>query len=257
MTRPQAGFSIVELLVSMLLSSMVILAVVGVYSGSRESYTTQDEVGRLQENIRIGSSIVERTVRQGNYKRFPAPRDQNPMLVAAFSFVPITGADGTGTVPGTSDMIEVRFNGSTDFATATPDGVVVDCMGTSVASTVQSNNRFMVRVDGTGRPWLNCSTDGGVTWTPLIPDVEAMEILYGIYTSENRSVTSFVTWSAVTDPSRVVAVKIHMLYRSSAEAGVAPSTRTYPLAERTYGPFNDRFLRHATESTIVMRSVAL
>lgn len=256
-TGEERGFSLIELLISMLLSSMVIMAVVGVYTGSRESYTTQDEVGRLQENMRIGSGIVERTVRQGNYKRFPAPRDQNPMLVAAFSFVAVTGADGTGTTPGNSDMLEVRFNGSTDFASATPDGVVVDCMGASVASTVQSNNRFMVRVDVDGRPWLNCSTDGGLNWTPLIPDVEALEVLYGLYTSENRSVTNFVPWNAVTDPTRVVAIKVHMLYRSNAEAGVAPSARTYQLAERSYGPYSDRFLRNATEATIVMRSVAL
>jgi type IV pilus assembly protein PilW len=253
----QAGFSIIELLISMVLSALVILAVVGIYSGSRESYTTQDEVGRLQENMRIGGSIVERTIRQGNYKRFPAPRDQNPMLVAAFSFVPIAGADGGSTTPGDSDMVEISFNGSTDSVSATPDGVVVDCMGASVAATVQSRNRFLVRVDGDGRPWLNCSTDGGTSWVALIPDVEAMEVLYGIYSSESRSVTNFVTWDAVTDPARVVAVKIHLLYRSNAQAGVVASSRTYQLAERTYGPYADRFLRSSTESTIVIRSVAL
>lgn len=253
----EAGFSVIELLISMVLASLVILAVMGLYSGSRESYTTQDEVGRLQENMRIGNSIVERTVRQGNYKRFPAPRDQNPMLVAAFSFVPVDGADGSGTTPGNSDMVEVRFNGSTDVATAAPDGVVVDCLGAAVGATVQSRNRFLVRVDGEGRPWLNCSTDGGTTWTALIPDVEAMEVLYGVFSSENRSVTNFVPWDGVTDPARVVAIKVHLLYRSNAEAAVAPSTQTYRLAERTYGPFGDRFLRSATESTIVIRSVAL
>jgi type IV pilus assembly protein PilW len=253
----QDGFSVIELLISMVLASLVILAVMGLYTGSRETYTTQDEVGRLQENMRIGNSIVERTIRQGNYKRFPAPRDQNPMLVAAFSFVPVEGADGTGTTPGTSDSVEVRFNGSTDPVAAVADGVVVDCLGASVAATAQSRNRFMVRVDGEGRPWLNCSTDGGTTWTPLIPDVEAMEVLYGVFSSENRSVTNFVTWAGVTDPARVVAIKVHLLYRSNAQAAAVPSTQTYRLAERTYGPFGDRFLRSATESTIVIRSVAL
>jgi type IV pilus assembly protein PilW len=179
------------------------------------------------------------------------------MLVAAFSFVPVQGSNGTGTAPGASDMVEVRFNGSTDVTAGAPDGVVVDCLGVSVGADVQSNNRFMVRVDGEGRPWLNCSTDGGATWVPLIPDVEAMEILYGVFTSENRSVTNFVPWDAVTDPARVVAIKVHLLYRSSAEAAVVPSTQTYQLAERSYGPFTDRFLRSATESTIVIRSVAL
>ncbi len=257
LARRQAGFSVIELLISMVLASLVILAVMGLYTGSRESYVTQDEVGRLQENMRIGNSIVERTIRQGNYKRFPAPRDQNPMLVAAFSFVPVAGADGTGTTPGSSDMVEIRFNGSTDPAAAAADGVVVDCLGASVLASDVSRNRFLVRVDGEGRPWLNCSTDGGATWTPLIPDVEAMEVLYGVFSSENRSVTNFVQWSAVTDPARVVAIKVHLLYRSNAEAAVVPSTQTYQLAERSYGPFADRFLRSATESTVVIRSVAL
>lgn len=253
----QRGFSIIELLISLVLSSLVILAVVGLYSGSRESYTTQEEVGRLHENMRIGNGIIERTIRQGNYKRFPAPRDQNPMLVAAFSFVPVTGADGGSTTPGDSDMVEVRFNGSNDPTTALADGVVVDCLGAPVRSIDVSINRFRVQVDGDGRPWLNCSIDSGATWTPLIPDVEAMEVLYGVYTSENRSVTNFITWAGVTDPARVVAIKVHLLYRSNTEAGVAASAQTYQLAEQTYGPFTDRFLRSATESTIVIRSVAL
>lgn len=253
----QRGFSIIELMISLVLSSLVILAVVGIYSGSRETYTTQDEVGRLHENMRIGNSIVERTIRQGNYKRFPAPRDQNPMLVAAFSFTAVDGADGGSTTPGDSDMVEISFNGSSVAATGDADGVVVNCLGAAVRADEQSRNRFQVRLDGDGRPWLNCSNDGGTTWTPLIPDVEAMEVLYGVYTSENRSVTRFVTWEDVTDPSRVVAIKVHLLYRSNAEAAVAPSTQSYTLAERTYGPFDDRFLRSVTEFTTVIRSVAL
>jgi type IV pilus assembly protein PilW len=253
----QRGFSIIELMISLVLSSLVILAVVGIYSGSRETYTTQDEVGRLHENMRIGNSIVERTIRQGSYKRFPAPRDQNPMLVAAFSFTAVAGADGGSTTPGDSDAVEISFNGSSVAATGDPDGVVVNCLGAAVRADEQSRNRFQVRLDADGRPWLNCSNDGGTTWTPLIPDVEAMEVLYGVYTSENRSVTSFVKWGDVTDPSRVVAIKVHLLYRSNTEAAVAPSTQSYALAERTYGPFGDRFLRSVTESTIVIRSVAL
>ncbi len=253
----QRGFSLVELLISMLISSLVVLAVVGVYTGSRESYTTQDEVGRLHENMRIGNAIVERTLRQGNHKQFPTPRDQNPMLVAAFSFVPIAGADGTGTAPGASDAVEISYNGSTDAATALADGLVVDCLGASVTSATQSRNRFQVRPEADGRPWLACSTDGGTTWTPLIPDVEAMEVLYGLYSSENRSVTSFVPWTAVTDPLRVVALKIHLLYRSNNEVAAAPSPLTYTLAERVYGPYSDRFLRSLSEMTIVIRSVAL
>ena len=56
-SRRTRGFSIVELMVSLALSSFVILAVVGIYSGSRESYTAQDEISRLHENVRIGVGL--------------------------------------------------------------------------------------------------------------------------------------------------------------------------------------------------------
>ena len=117
--------------------------------------------------MRIGNGLVERTIRQGNYKRIPAPRDQNPMLVAAFSFAPLLGADGTST-----DRRRQRLGGGAlqrqhrPAVATVADGVVVDCLGASVAATTQSRNRFAVRVDGEGRPWLSCSTDGGTTWAP-------------------------------------------------------------------------------------------
>ncbi|MGE0803060.1 MAG: PilW family protein [Lautropia sp.] len=255
-TGRQRGFSLVELMVSLVLASLVILGVIGVYSSSRETFVTQDDLGRMQESMRIGNGIVERTLRQGSFRQIPLQRDQNPLLLAAFGFVPVTGIEGAGTTIGQSDTVEIVYNGSTDPATATADGGIVDCLGASVAGNVQSRNRFQVRVDA-GRPWLACSTDGGATWTNLVPDVEAMEVQYGIYSSENRSVTNYVTWSNVADPLRVVALRVHLLYRSATEVGVAQSPRTYQLGEQLYGPFPDRFLRSASEATIVIRSVAL
>ena len=153
--------------------------VMGFYTGSRESYTTQDEVGR---------PAGEHADRQ-QHRRTHHPARQLQAVSGAARPEPDAGrrlqfraGRGRGRRrhhPGTSDMVEVRFNGSTDPATAVADGIVVDCMGAAVAATVQSRNRFMVRVDAAGRPWLNCY-DSGATWTALIPDVEAMEVLYGI-----------------------------------------------------------------------------
>jgi len=258
-TRSARGFSLVELMIAMALSGFVMLVVVALYSQSRETYTHQEELGRLQENVRVGMGIIERTVRQGNYKQIPAARDQNPLLVEAFSFQQLRGSDGGGSA---NDWFQITFNGSsiTPFVPAeTADGAIVDCLGQPVRASDTRNNRFQVSVDANGRSWLGCSRPGATApgFVGLIPDVEAMEVLYGQYTDESRTVASFQPWSAAIEPARVVALRIAMLYRSAAELAPAPSSTTYDLAGRTLGPFNDRFIRIPIETTIVIRSTAM
>ena len=84
-----------------------------------------------------------------------------------------------------------------------------------------------------------------------------MEIVYGVYADETRTV-AIVHQLERGDRSgagrRLAPV---LLFRSAAEVAPATSATTYPLAERTYGPFNDRFLRTQVESTIVIRSMAM
>ncbi|MGE0310381.1 MAG: PilW family protein [Lautropia sp.] len=252
-----SGFSIVELMVSLALSSFVILAVVGIYSGSRESYSTQDEISRLHENVRIGVGLIERTLRQGNYKRIPILRDQNLVLVQAFSFAPVAGTDGGGAA---SDTLELVYNGN-DQPTVPPsaDGTIVDCVGEAVGADVQSRNRFSIQSIA-GRPWLGCTRPNHPTNTafvPLIPDVEAMQVLYGTYSDESRTASNFVPWSAAIDPMRVVAIRLHLLFRSSEPIAPAPSNKVYTLAGEAYGPYTDRFVRTTVETTVVIRSAAM
>ena len=255
----QRGFSLVELMIALVLTGFVILVVVSLYQNARETYTHQDALARLQENVRIGMGLVERTIRQGNYKRIPAARDQNPLLVEAFSFQQLRGGDGG---EEGSDWIQITYHGSNRLPPdpdEPADGAIVDCLGQGVPADVASNNRFEIKTADDGRRWLSCSRPGSDApgSIALIPDVEALEILYGIYADESRTVTNFVPWSSSVEPSRVVAIRIGMLFRSSEPIAPAPSSATYELGGQTLGPFNDRFIRMPVESTIVIRSTAM
>ena len=255
----QRGFSMVELMVALLLTAFVVMVVVALYQNSRETHDHQDELTRLQENVRIGMGLVERTIRQGNYKRIPAARDQNPILIEAFSFQQVQGGDGGDEG---NDWVQISFNGSSRFP-ADPDdpadGAIVDCLGRPMPAGVPVHNRFQLTTDAEGRPWLGCARPGTTTpaVVPLIPDVEAMDVLYGIYADESRTVTNFVPWSSAVEASRVVAIRIALLFRSNRETAPAPSTTSYQLGARTLGPFDDRYLRTAVESTVVIRSTAM
>ena len=257
--RDQHGFSMIELMIALLLSTFVVMVVVALYLNSRESQAHQEAMGRLQENIRIGVGLIERTIRQANYKQIPAARDQNPLLIEAFSFQQLQGHDGGD---DGSDWLQVTYNGSSRYPAnpADPaDGAIVDCLGQPVPATATMNNRFQITTAADGRRWLSCARPGSASpdSVELIPDVEALEVLYGIYADESRTVTNFSPWNASLEPSRVVAIRVALLFRSGEPIAPAPSSASYQLGGKTYGPFDDRFIRIPAESTIVIRSTAM
>jgi type IV pilus assembly protein PilW len=60
----QNGFSLVELMISLVLGGLVIAAVGTVYLGSRQSFRTQDAMGRMQEGARYAFETLSVDLRQ-------------------------------------------------------------------------------------------------------------------------------------------------------------------------------------------------
>ncbi len=60
----QAGLTLVELMVAMLLGLVVIGAVVSVLLSSRQSYTTNNGLSQVQDNARIAFELMARDIRQ-------------------------------------------------------------------------------------------------------------------------------------------------------------------------------------------------
>jgi type IV pilus assembly protein PilW len=60
----QRGFSLVELMISLVLGGLIIAAVGTVYLGSRQSFRTQDAVARMQEGARYAFETVSVDLRQ-------------------------------------------------------------------------------------------------------------------------------------------------------------------------------------------------
>lgn len=72
-TRPsasplrQSGLSLVELLIAVVLGGLVIAAVGTVYLGSRQSYSTQEAMARMQENARYAFELMTVDIRQAGF----------------------------------------------------------------------------------------------------------------------------------------------------------------------------------------------
>ena len=65
--KKNSGFSLVELMVSMAISSMVIGAIYGVYTIQNRSYTVQEQVSEMQQKGRAALDFMVRDIRMASY----------------------------------------------------------------------------------------------------------------------------------------------------------------------------------------------
>ncbi len=246
---PQRGFTLIELLVSVAVSIVVITMLAGVFTTSRVNHDVQDDIAQMQENIRTSSALLRRVIYHAGHRAVP----QSTALSLGMTQFGLQGTEGTGTAANQQDTLTVSFEGS--GKPGVPSGVITDCLGNphgvgtsaDVANAPTSgyplsNNRFAVR-DFSGRPWLACSLDGGGVWFPLVPDVEAMEITYGEDTDGDTMVDRYVNAANGADFSRVVTVRLNLLFRTNRPIASSNTNQTYTLDNQVYGPFNDLRVR--------------
>ena len=270
------GFTIVEFMVAVAIGLIISLVIGQVFVGSRQSFTSQDDAARIQENMRYASQVLTRTIRMAGYRNNTG---QDPNSLFLKSITPaVTGANDVATAglpSGTNpsaptasapavapDTVTVRFQGmGTGVAPpTTADGSVVDCFGNSIDYGVTAVSSFGIRPvtkpDGTLSSSLFCSTDGGATWpaaNELIADVDSMQILYGVDTDNDGAANAYVRINDVADIDTIVSVRIWLLLRSPTASNPGTATIVYNLAGVNY-TYTDRFVRRVLQTTINLRN---
>lgn len=270
------GFTIVEFMVAVAIGLIISLVIGQVFVGSRQSFNSQDDSARIQESMRYASQILTRTIRMAGYRNNTGI-DPNTIFLKA-SAPAISGADnvttnglpnGTNPVAPTGaspavvpDTITVRYQGMGTGVTppTTADGSVVDCFGNSIDLGVTAVSTFGIRpvtkADGSLSSSLFCSTDGGATWpatNELVPDIDNMQLLYGVDTDNDGAANAYVRIGDVTDIDSVVSVRVWLLVRSPTASNLTVTTMTYTLAGVNYS-YTDRFVRRVLTTTINLRN---
>lgn len=112
-----------------------------------------------------------------------------------------------------------------------------------------------VGADGDGALFVYSSNAGG-TWTAteLVPDIEAMQVLYGVDTNNSQTVSNYVTANQVVDFNTVMSVKVALLSASAPGAGRVSAAVTYNLLGTTVTPPADTRSRQIFEATIAVRN---
>jgi type IV pilus assembly protein PilW len=114
-----------------------------------------------------------------------------------------------------------------------------------------------VGADGDGALWvLDLNGTGTFTAAELVPDIENMQVLYGIDTTGTQAASQYVTADQVTDFNLVVSVKIAVLAASAATARQPPAAaQVFTLLGTTVTAPLDSRVRKVFDVSVTVRNV--
>lgn len=205
----QAGVTLIELMVAMVISLVIVLAAAAALLISRQGFTSVDAASQLRDSARFAQDILQRLGVQAGHRdiQFVAATTPPPTMGVATVEPNVFGFNNrarssshawseanssqrtAGSLGYGSDILVLRFQ-PTRFsagASATDEGMI-DCSGvapkappTSYSDRVASVLHVSKGIDD--EPALMCtrwSDDGNVDTEPLIKGVENFQVLYGI-----------------------------------------------------------------------------
>jgi type IV pilus assembly protein PilW len=244
------GFTLVELLVSILLAVFLLGGVMTIVQDTRRASGSQTQSTQLQDSVRLAMTMLTDVIQTAGYYSDPLFSTAKASLPSSGVFAAGQSVSGTGafTAASPGDTISVRYQ------TANGDGIL-NCGGSSNTSGA---NRVFVNafsIDALGQ--LQCVlTSGGVVGAPivLIPAVTTatnplkitkLQILYGVQTNfatGNQSADSYLDATQVTAMTingqsawnYVVSVRITLYFSNPIVPGGAdlPFTRVIGIMNK-------------------------
>jgi type IV pilus assembly protein PilW len=270
------GFSLIELLIALLISSIIIGVAISQLLGSRTLFARQEADSRIEENARYALDFLAKNIRMAGFiapakeQTEDQPKDRLYTLNCAAitgnstSFNPCTG-DGNNTL---ADHFAVWIN--------PPTGEEHTCSGVTTSAVTTIANLFYLK-DSQLRCrsyTINNNTNAASYITnsdaAIIDGIDNMQILFGLTDESNLSNTptqyvSAATIAAMTNNAalrnkwaRVVSLRIALLVGTGLDDGldeIDPAVgRNYNLANAPVINFKDGNLRKIYTATVALNN---
>lgn len=216
----QRGLSLIELMIALVLGLIVVSAVFNVYVGTSKSARFSAGLQTLQETGRHGIGVLQRGFRLAGYA-VDAPLD--PLEI---------GTDANMLTLFTTDPF--------------------DCAGGSTAAFggIARNTWRFEPADRT----VTCEGRASTTRVPLIDNVDAFRVLYGLDGDGDGTPERFVSHDPAIDVSEVSALRFGMLINSGEPIRSRAVARRFDVLDRRVDAPPDRVARHVFRTTVELRN---
>jgi len=233
------GFTLVELVLAMVISTIIAAAVFAAYTAQQRTYLAQEQVAELQQNLRAGMDILTRELRTAGFD--PTGNVGATIITADPGHIEftkdITDAAGTGDSNGVLDHPSEWL----DFGFSAAVGNDADRNGIPDTGGVLPLSR-QTRLPPPAVP---------SGYQTLVENIQAIELHY---LDEDGN-----TLPAPIDPGDIRAVQVSLLARAGRpDENFQNNNATYTAASgATWGPYNDNFRRRLSIMTVQTRNMGL
>lgn len=198
----QTGLTLIEIMIALLIGAFLLGGVMQIFINSRQTYTMQDNLSKLQENGRFAMEFLAKDIRMAGYWG---------------CLRPIAGA---GNVDIFDDGTQVILRGA--FTQPVPPAINIagvscgDTIDTAAAYYTDASSRIRYRIINN----VLQRTDAAGNFQDLIEGIEGAQVFYGVDT-EAADVAGFGTpnyyvsaGSVGADWNRVVSLRVTLNART-------------------------------------------
>ncbi len=159
------GFTLIELMVAMTISTIVTAAIYSTYKAQLSSYVTQQTVVEMQQNARAAIFAMERRIKHAGFNPMgsSAPHDAIIGIVANFADIDTNIGSSHHQTDIITDATHIAFTMDAD-----EDGVIDNNDNELVAYRLNGENLEIYMQDAAGA-W---------GWLPLAENIEALDFVY-------------------------------------------------------------------------------
>ena len=234
--------TLIEIMIALLIGVFLLGGIMLVFISSKQTYRTQENLSRLQENGRFAMEFLSRDIRMAGFW---------DCMTSNSAVSDVTGTDGASGAPDAITLrgAFARLHAPADACgTAVTTGATAACPQAAAPANFFTDNSSVITYSISGgklRRVTNCTTND------VVEGVENMQILYGVDTdaagtanfgTPNYYVAANAAWTA-TDWARVVSVRITLTVRTLEDNVVQAAT----------GNPNGRITRNFT-TTLALRN---
>jgi type IV pilus assembly protein PilW len=208
----QGGWTMVELLVAMALTTIVMGGVYSAYKSQQDSYVVQDQVAEMQQNLRAAMYTMARDLRMVGYN----PTNK-PNLFGLVTDLPASDHDPTATTSATNIAftIDDDGNGNIDINTSEQAAYRLilpwDDNGNGVIDNASEAAAYRLN---SGNLQRYTAAAGGGSWQTVAENIEAFNVVYLDRSVPPTDITTDVVTSPATAIPNVRAIQITLVARA-------------------------------------------
>ncbi len=231
-----SGFTLIELMLTMLISAILIAAIHSAYVAQNRVYTAQEAVTEMQQNIRAALEVLTRDIRMAGY-------DLSDTVATAFVDT-VDFSNGAGLDEEVyTNAVQISFTADLNV-----DGAIDQAAQESTGDgniDMSDMEQISYRLNGTDLQRYS-TTSGAIVWWPVAEQIDNIEFRY--LDSDGNVTTSL---------DRIRMVQVSILARANRPDPKFTNTMTYTTASGAPWTVNDNFRRRFLITSIKCRNMGL